>query len=51
MSRLLLVAVGLVEVGWSQSIKPTAGFTRPLPTLLCFTLAAVAVFLLSLAMK
>ncbi|CAL9348360.1 DMT family transporter [Streptomyces sp. enrichment culture] len=51
MSWLLLLAAGLVEVAWSQSIKPTAGFTRPLPTLLCFALAAVAVYLLSLAMK
>ncbi|MEU7312750.1 multidrug efflux SMR transporter [Streptomyces sp. NPDC007083] len=51
MSWLLLVAAGLVEVAWSQSIKPTAGFTRPLPTLVCFTLAAVAVYLLSLAMQ
>ncbi|BCJ39625.1 hypothetical protein GCM10010168_79200 [Actinoplanes ianthinogenes] len=51
MSWLLLIAAGLVEVAWSQSIKPTAGFTRLLPTLLCFALAAVAVYLLSLAMK
>ncbi|MFE9386149.1 DMT family transporter [Streptomyces sp. NPDC007025] len=51
MSWLLLVAAGLVEVAWSQSIKPTAGFTRPLPTLVCFALAAVAVYLLSLAMQ
>ncbi|MFJ5777114.1 DMT family transporter [Streptomyces sp. NPDC093094] len=51
MSWLLLVAAGLVEAAWSQSIKPTAGFTRPLPTLLCFALGTVAVYLLSLAMK
>ncbi|MGP3967526.1 DMT family transporter [Streptomyces sp. 6N223] len=51
MSWLLLIAAGLVEVAWSQSIKPTAGFTRPLPTLICFALAAVAVYLLSLAMN
>jgi quaternary ammonium compound-resistance protein SugE len=50
-SWLLLLAAGAVEVAWSQSIKPTAGFTRPLPTLTCFFLAAVAVYLLSLAMK
>ncbi|UCM91460.1 DMT family transporter [Streptomyces marincola] len=50
MSWLLLIAAALVEVAWSQSIKPTAGFTRPLPTLVCFALAAVAVYLLSLAM-
>ncbi|GAA3886933.1 DMT family transporter [Streptomyces sedi] len=51
MSWPLLIAAGLVEVAWSQSIKPTAGFTRPLPTLVCFALAAVAVYLLSLAMR
>jgi len=50
-SWLLLLAAGAVEVAWSQSIKPTAGFTRPLPTVVCFFLAAVAVYLLSLAMK
>lgn len=50
MSWLLLVLAGLVEVAWSQSIKPTQNFTRPLPTLLCFVLAAAAVYLLSLAM-
>ncbi|GAA4698645.1 DMT family transporter [Streptomyces youssoufiensis] len=51
MSWLLLVAAGAVEVAWSQSIKPTAGFTRPLPTLVCLLLAAGAVYLLSLAMR
>lgn len=51
MNWLLLLAAGLAEAGWSQSIKPTAGFTRPLPTLLPFAPAAVAVHLLSLAVK
>ncbi|WP_217197479.1 DMT family transporter [Streptomyces buecherae] len=51
MSWLLLLAAGAVEVAWSQSIKPTVGFTRPLPTLVCFLLAAGAVYLLSLAMR
>ncbi|WP_119727034.1 DMT family transporter [Thermomonospora amylolytica] len=50
MSWLYLVLAGLVEVAWSQSIKPTQNFTRPLPTLLCFLLAAGAVWLLSKAM-
>jgi quaternary ammonium compound-resistance protein SugE len=45
-----LLAAGLVEAVWSQSIKPTEGFTRPLPTLACFALGASAVFLLSHAM-
>ncbi|MFC8527442.1 DMT family transporter [Nocardia sp. NPDC057227] len=48
---LFLGLAGLVEVAWSQSIEPTRNFTRPLPTLLCFVLAASAVYLLSLAMR
>jgi quaternary ammonium compound-resistance protein SugE len=51
MSWAILVLAGLVEVAWSQSIKPTENFTRPLPTLLCFVLAAAAVYLLSIAMR
>lgn len=51
MNWLVLVAAGLVEVAWAQSIKPTENFTKPLPTLVCFVLAAVAVYLLSLAMR
>ncbi|MFC9969868.1 DMT family transporter [Spirillospora sp. NPDC050679] len=51
MGWLILLAAGAVEIAWSQSIKPTENFTRPLPTLLCFALAAVAVYLLSLAMR
>ena len=51
MSWLTLVLAGLVEVAWAQSIKPTENFTRPLPTLVCFVLAAAAVYLLSLAMN
>ncbi|WP_327147729.1 DMT family transporter [Nocardia sp. NBC_01329] len=51
MSWLVLILAGAVEIAWSQSIKPTQNFTRPLPTLLCFVLAAVAVYLLSYAMQ
>jgi quaternary ammonium compound-resistance protein SugE len=51
MNWLLLGLAGLIEVAWSQSIKPTHGFTRPLPTLVCFVLAASAVYLLSRAME
>lgn len=51
MSWAVLLLAGLVEVAWSQSIKPTENFTRPLPTLLCFVLAAAAVYLLTLAMN
>lgn len=46
-----LILAGLLEVAWSQSIKPTENFTRPLPTLLCLALAAAAVYPLTLAMR
>ncbi len=46
-----LLVAGLLEVAWSQSIKPTENFTRPLYTLLCLALAAAAVYPLTLAMK
>ncbi|WP_280467440.1 DMT family transporter [Nocardia cyriacigeorgica] len=51
MNWLILGLAGLVEIAWSQSIKPTENFTRPLPTLLCFALGAFAVYLLSRAMQ
>ncbi|WP_219471832.1 DMT family transporter [Nonomuraea rhizosphaerae] len=51
MSWLTLLLAGLIEVAWSQSIKPTHNFTRPLPTLVCLLLMAAAVWLLSRAMN
>ncbi|MEV6006293.1 multidrug efflux SMR transporter [Streptomyces sp. NPDC051976] len=51
MTWAVLIAAGLVEVAWSQSIKPTDGFTRPLPTLLCLVLMMGAVYLLSKSME
>ena len=51
MGWLVLVLAGLVEIAWSQSIKPTENFTRPWPTLLCLVLAAGSVYLLSRAMN
>jgi quaternary ammonium compound-resistance protein SugE len=48
---LLLGLAGLIEIAWSQSIRPTQGFTRPVPTLVCFLLAVAAVYLLSSAMR
>ena len=46
----LLLAAG-AEIAWSQSIRPTDGFTRPLPTLLCVALAFAAILPLSRAMR
>lgn len=51
MSWAVLVLAGLVEIAWSQSIKPTENFTRPIPTLICLALMSVAVWLLSRAMN
>ncbi|NUW45947.1 DMT family transporter [Nonomuraea rhodomycinica] len=51
MSWLTLLLAGLVEVAWSQSIKPTQNFTRPIPTLISLVLMAAAVWLLSQAMN
>jgi quaternary ammonium compound-resistance protein SugE len=51
MGWAVLVLAGLVEIAWSQSIKPTENFTRPWATLLCLVLAAGAVYLLSRAMN
>ncbi|PWI12939.1 hypothetical protein DI272_01365 [Streptomyces sp. Act143] len=51
MNWVFLALAGAVEIGWSQSIKPTQNFTRPFPTALCFLLAAGAVYLLTLAMR
>ncbi|MFI6743765.1 DMT family transporter [Nonomuraea sp. NPDC050451] len=51
MNWIVLLLAGLVEVAWSQSIKPTQNFTRPVPTLVSLVLMAAAVWLLSQAMN
>jgi quaternary ammonium compound-resistance protein SugE len=51
MSWLTLLAAGVVEVVWSQSIKPTQSFTRPWPTVVCALLGVASVYLLSRAMQ
>ncbi|MBW8483815.1 DMT family transporter [Actinomadura parmotrematis] len=51
MAWLMLLLAGAVEIAFSQSIRPTENFTRPLPTLLCLLLAAASVYLLTFAMR
>lgn len=51
MNWIILGIAGLVEIIWSQSIKPTENFTRLVPTVICFVLGTVAVYLLSRAMQ
>ena len=43
MSWLILALAGGVEIAWSQSIKPTDGFTRLLPTIVCVLVGAFVV--------
>jgi len=45
-----LLAAGLVEAAWTQSIKPTENFTRLWPTVICFVLGATSVYLLTKAL-
>ncbi len=47
----VLVLAGAVEIAWSQTIRPTEGFTRLGPTVLCLVLGGTAVYLLSQAMQ
>src|SRR5882757_8984820 len=45
----LLLAAGVVEIAWAQSIPPTEGFTRFWPSLLCLALCLGVIYLLALA--
>ncbi|MFC6010067.1 DMT family transporter [Nocardia lasii] len=51
MSWAILGLAGLVEIVWSQTIKPTENFTRLGPTVVCVALGGLAVYLLSRAMQ
>jgi quaternary ammonium compound-resistance protein SugE len=46
-----LLTAGAAEIAWSQSIRPTHGFTRPAQTLLCLLLALAAIYPLTRAMQ
>ena len=47
----LLVLAGLFETGWAVGLKYTAGFTRPLPTLLTVAAMAISMGLLGLVAR
>ncbi len=47
----LLVLAGLFEVGWAIGLKYTAGFTRPLPSLLTIAAMVVSMGLLGLVAR
>lgn len=47
----LLLAAGVVEIAWAQSIPPTNGFTRLWPSLICLALCVAVIYLLALACR
>ncbi len=51
MPWLLLVVAGLLETGWAIGLKYTAGFTKPLPSVLTALAIAMSMWLLSIAAK
>jgi quaternary ammonium compound-resistance protein SugE len=51
MSWIILVLAGLLEVGWAVGLKYTAGFTRPLPSVLTLGAMTGSVLLLGLALR
>jgi quaternary ammonium compound-resistance protein SugE len=51
MAWLFLTFAGLFEVGWAVGLKYTAGFTRPLPTVLTVVSMIASVALLGLSVK
>jgi quaternary ammonium compound-resistance protein SugE len=51
MAWIALVAAGLFEVGWAVGLKATAGFTRPVPSILTVLSMIASLALLGLALK
>jgi quaternary ammonium compound-resistance protein SugE len=48
---IVLFSAGLLEIGWAVGLKYTAGFTRPLPTVLTVASMAASLGLLGLSLK
>ncbi len=46
---LWLLAAGVVEIAWAQSIPPTHGLTRFWPSVLCVALCVAIIWLLAKA--
>ena len=51
MAWFLLLAAGLMEVGWAIGLKYTEGFTRLMPSVLTLTAMAISMALLGLSLK
>ena len=51
MAWVLLLLAGLLEIGWAVGLKYTAGFTRPLPTVLTIASMVASLGLLGLSLR
>jgi quaternary ammonium compound-resistance protein SugE len=51
MAWLVLLAAGLLEIGWAIGLKYTEGFTRLLPSVLTLAAMVASIILLGLALK
>ncbi|MCI3208260.1 MULTISPECIES: multidrug efflux SMR transporter [Pandoraea] len=51
MAWIYLVFAGVLEVLWAYTMKQSAGFTKPLPSLVTFVTMAASFGLLSVSMK
>ncbi|MBB5609875.1 MULTISPECIES: quaternary ammonium compound efflux SMR transporter SugE [unclassified Janthinobacterium] len=51
MSWIILVLAGLLEVGWAIGLKYSAGFTRPIPSVLTAIAMLGSVVLLGMALR
>lgn len=48
---IILLLAGLLEIAWAHSIRLTAGFTRPIPVIICAVLTIAVLGALSFAMR
>ena len=51
MAWIVLVAAGLLEIGWAVGLKYTDGFTRLMPSVLTVATFAASMFLLGVAVR
>lgn len=51
MAWLVLIAAGILEIGWAIGLKYTEGFTRPLASVVTVLLMASSLALLGLAVR
>lgn len=51
MAWIILFIAGLLEIGWAVGLKYTAGFTKPVPTILTAVALIASMGLLGLAVR